>query len=80
MRQAPGGSGPVHRHVSALPKGLRSGMTEAEFDTKDEAVMDSIAKSEDGDIVTVHEDDCAMSRDELCDCEPKVIVVRVGQA
>lgn len=55
-------------------------MTDAEFDTKDEAVLDSIAKSEDGDIVTVHEDDCAMSRDETCDCDPTVIVVQVGQA
>lgn len=52
----------------------------AEFDTKEEAVLHAISKSDDGDLVTVHEDDCEEKYDLDCTCQPTVIVVKVGQA
>lgn len=53
----------------------------AETDSIEDAIAAAMEDLEDGDCVTVHDEDCAIrtSEDE-CTCTPDVIVVRRGEA
>jgi hypothetical protein len=47
------------------------------FSTQDEAIAAALNESEPGDIVTIHEADCAAQVDEPCDCD--VLTIKVGE-
>jgi hypothetical protein len=47
------------------------------YATQEGAIAAALNESEPGDIVTVHEADCAAQVDEPCDCD--VLTIKVGE-
>jgi hypothetical protein len=45
--------------------------------TKDEAIAAALNESEPGDLVLIHESECATQVDEPCDCD--VLTIKVGE-
>lgn len=43
------------------------------YDTQSEAIAAAIAASQPGEEIVLHAPECAMGRDEDCDCWPQVI-------
>lgn len=53
---------------------------EERYATQEEAIAAAIAESDSGDIISIHEADCAAQVGEDCDCQVLTITVGGAQA